>query len=136
MAATAEETPQQFEQRTRWWREARFGMFIHWGVYSVPAGEYKGQRFDHIGEGRYEATEAQIKKLLQELGEDVGGIASVRDPQPGPLSALQDQHGRALTHDKPIPSLVERPASSFRRIVPRRESLHGIKTPDPHRTDG
>ena len=33
-----------------WWREARFGMFIHWGVYAVPAGEYKGQRFDHIGE--------------------------------------------------------------------------------------
>jgi alpha-L-fucosidase len=36
-AATAEETPQQFEQRTRWWREARFGMFIHWGIYAVPA---------------------------------------------------------------------------------------------------
>ena len=26
-----------------WWREARFGMFIHWGVYSVPAGKYNGQ---------------------------------------------------------------------------------------------
>ena len=24
-----------------WWREARFGMFIHCGVYSVPAGTYK-----------------------------------------------------------------------------------------------
>ena len=24
------------------WREARFGMFIHWGVYSVPGGVYKG----------------------------------------------------------------------------------------------
>jgi len=31
------ETPQQFEARTKWWREAKFGMFIHWGVYSVPA---------------------------------------------------------------------------------------------------
>ena len=38
------------DARMRWWREARFGMFIHWGVYAVPAGEYKGQRFDHIGE--------------------------------------------------------------------------------------
>jgi alpha-L-fucosidase len=38
------------DARMAWWREARFGMFIHWGVYSVPAGEYKGQRFDHIGE--------------------------------------------------------------------------------------
>lgn len=25
-----------------WWREARFGMFIHWGLYSIPAGEWKG----------------------------------------------------------------------------------------------
>ena len=28
-------------QRMRWFRQARFGMFIHWGVYSVPAGEWK-----------------------------------------------------------------------------------------------
>ena len=25
-----------------WWREAKFGMFIHWGVYSALAGEWKG----------------------------------------------------------------------------------------------
>ena len=30
--------------RMAWWREARFGMFIHWGVYAVPAGIYKGQK--------------------------------------------------------------------------------------------
>jgi alpha-L-fucosidase len=24
--------------RMDWWREAKFGMFIHWGVYAVPAG--------------------------------------------------------------------------------------------------
>src|SRR5215470_10195092 len=38
------------DQRMRWWREARFGMFIHWGLYAVPAGEYKGLRSDRIGE--------------------------------------------------------------------------------------
>jgi len=28
-------------ERTQWWREARFGMFIHFGVYAVPArGEW------------------------------------------------------------------------------------------------
>ena len=32
------------EARMQWWRDARFGMFIHWGVYSVPAGTYKGQK--------------------------------------------------------------------------------------------
>ena len=36
--------------RMEWWREARFGMFIHWGVYSVPAGIYKGQKINRIGE--------------------------------------------------------------------------------------
>ncbi|WP_276483334.1 alpha-L-fucosidase [Paraflavitalea pollutisoli] len=38
------------EQRMEWWREARFGMFIHWGVYAVPAGTYKGQKINRIGE--------------------------------------------------------------------------------------
>ncbi len=28
------------DPRLDWWREARFGMFIHWGLYSVPAGKW------------------------------------------------------------------------------------------------
>jgi hypothetical protein len=31
------------DQRTAWWRDARFGMFVHWGVYSLPGGEWKGK---------------------------------------------------------------------------------------------
>jgi alpha-L-fucosidase len=31
------------DARMEWWREARFGMFIHWGLYAVPAGEWNGQ---------------------------------------------------------------------------------------------
>ncbi len=31
------------DARMEWWREARFGLFIHWGLYSIPAGEWKGQ---------------------------------------------------------------------------------------------
>ena len=38
------------DKRMEWWREARFGMFIHWGVYAVPAGTYKGQKINRIGE--------------------------------------------------------------------------------------
>ena len=38
------------DERMEWWREARFGMFIHWGVYAVPAGVYKGQKINRIGE--------------------------------------------------------------------------------------
>ena len=33
-----------------WWREAKFGLFIHWGVYSVPAGYYDGKPVPGIGE--------------------------------------------------------------------------------------
>ena len=32
------------------WREARFGMFIHWGVYSTPAGFYEGKSVPGYGE--------------------------------------------------------------------------------------
>jgi alpha-L-fucosidase len=32
------------DERMQWWRDARFGMFIHWGLYAVPAGEYGGRR--------------------------------------------------------------------------------------------
>ena len=38
------------EKRLQWWREARFGMFIHWGLYAIPAGEWKGQLIPGIGE--------------------------------------------------------------------------------------
>ncbi|HVF96346.1 MAG TPA: alpha-L-fucosidase, partial [Flavisolibacter sp.] len=38
------------EQRIKWWQEAKFGMFIHWGVYSVPAGEWKGQKVSGYAE--------------------------------------------------------------------------------------
>ena len=31
------------EQRIRWWREARFGMLITWGLYAIPAGIWKGR---------------------------------------------------------------------------------------------
>jgi alpha-L-fucosidase len=41
---------QTHDARMQWWRQAKFGMFIHWGVYSVPAGIYKGQPVTHAGE--------------------------------------------------------------------------------------
>ena len=36
------QTADDKDARMAWWREARFGMFIHWGLYSVPAGEWDG----------------------------------------------------------------------------------------------
>lgn len=37
------ETKDQRDARMAWWREAKFGLFIHWGLYSVPAGTWKGK---------------------------------------------------------------------------------------------
>ncbi|MBN1338199.1 MAG: alpha-L-fucosidase [Bacteroidales bacterium] len=37
------ESPAEKDRRMEWWREARFGMFIHWGLYAIPAGEWKGE---------------------------------------------------------------------------------------------
>ncbi len=38
------------DARLAWWREAKFGMFIHWGVYSSFGGEWKGQKVEGYAE--------------------------------------------------------------------------------------
>jgi alpha-L-fucosidase len=38
----AQETTAERDTRMTWWREAKFGLFVHWGLYAVPAGEWKG----------------------------------------------------------------------------------------------
>ena len=37
---------QEYDQRMAWYTDARFGMFIHWGLYAVPA---KGEWYASIG---------------------------------------------------------------------------------------
>src|SRR5579859_1959745 len=46
----ANETKEQRDTRMKWLREARFGMFIHWGLYAVPAGTWQDKRIGGIGE--------------------------------------------------------------------------------------
>jgi alpha-L-fucosidase len=40
----------QPDPRLDWWHEAKFGLFIHWGLYSIPAGYWKGESVYGIGE--------------------------------------------------------------------------------------
>src|SRR5215472_7747177 len=42
--------PASQDAKMKWFREAKFGLFIHWGLYSIPAGEWKGQPIAGIGE--------------------------------------------------------------------------------------
>jgi len=44
------ESQEERDARMAWWREARFGMFIHWGLYAIPAGEWQGKPVQGIGE--------------------------------------------------------------------------------------
>ncbi len=52
LLAQKETTPKvlAIDERMEWWREARFGMFIHWGVYALPAGIWDGRQIGNIGE--------------------------------------------------------------------------------------
>ncbi|WCJ58808.1 alpha-L-fucosidase [Fontisphaera persica] len=62
------ETPAERDARMAWFREARFGMFIHWGVYAVPAGEWEGKT--HYGEWFLEETKmpvSQYEKFAQQF---------------------------------------------------------------------
>lgn len=54
------ETPAQRAERMRWFEEARFGLFIHWGVYSVPAGEWNGKT--NYGEWFLEQTTMPVSE--------------------------------------------------------------------------
>ena len=52
-AATPTMTPQEkaeHDTRMAWFREGKFGLFIHWGLYALPAGYWKGERSPGIGE--------------------------------------------------------------------------------------
>ena len=42
-AVVRDEPQEKQDARLKWFREARFGLFIHWGVYAVPAGFWQGK---------------------------------------------------------------------------------------------
>lgn len=46
----SKESKAERDRRMEWWRDAGFGMFIHWGAYAVPAGVYKGKETKSVGE--------------------------------------------------------------------------------------
>jgi len=48
-APSKPESPAQRDARMAWWREARFGMFVHWGLYSGLAGTWEGKPVGKTG---------------------------------------------------------------------------------------
>ena len=48
--AVEKRTDSARDARLEWWREAKFGLFIHWGLYAVAAGAYDGKLIPKTGE--------------------------------------------------------------------------------------
>ena len=44
------EYQRKHEAARQWFAKAAFGMMVHWGLYCLPAGEWKGRRMPYIGE--------------------------------------------------------------------------------------
>ncbi|MBN1985228.1 MAG: alpha-L-fucosidase [Prolixibacteraceae bacterium] len=58
------------DAKMEWWRDARFGMFIHWGLYAVPAGEWNGKEIPGISEwimARAEIPVKEYEKLAEQF---------------------------------------------------------------------
>jgi alpha-L-fucosidase len=51
-----------------WWREARFGLFIHWGLYAQPAGEWEGEQIPGISEWIMARAEIPVREYEKLAG--------------------------------------------------------------------
>lgn len=58
------ETSEQKAQRMQWWTDARFGMFIHWGLYALPA------RHEWV-KNREKLTNEQYQKYFDNFNPDL-----------------------------------------------------------------
>jgi alpha-L-fucosidase len=53
-AQLPEETEAQKTLRMKWWTDARFGMFIHWGLYALPARHEWVKNMERMTNGQYQ----------------------------------------------------------------------------------
>jgi alpha-L-fucosidase len=49
-----DETEVQKTQRLKWWTDARFGMFIHWGIYALPARHEWVKNYERLTTEQYQ----------------------------------------------------------------------------------
>ena len=67
-ALTGKEPPvDEKSDHLGWWREARFGMFIHWGVYSALAGEWRGHKVEGYAEHIQRIAKIKRDTYLEEV---------------------------------------------------------------------
>jgi len=59
------ESPEAKAARLAWFKEAKYGMFIHWGLYAIPAGEWKGKQIPGLGEWIMNRAHIPVKEYEQ-----------------------------------------------------------------------
>jgi len=57
------------EQRLAWFRDAKYGMFIHWGLYALPAGEWQGKRSLGLGEWIMNRSKIPVREYEKLAGQ-------------------------------------------------------------------
>jgi len=57
------------EARLQWFRDAKYGLFIHWGLYAIPAGEWKGKRSPGLGEWIMNRSQIPVQEYAQLAGQ-------------------------------------------------------------------
>src|SRR5437773_1839163 len=56
------------EKRLEWFREAKYGLFIHWGLYAIPAGQWNGRRSPGLGEWVMFRSQVPVKEYEKLAG--------------------------------------------------------------------
>jgi len=65
----SQESKADRDSRMKWWREARFGMFIHWGLYAIPAGQWDGKPIAGIGEWIMDRANVPVEEYEELAGQ-------------------------------------------------------------------
>jgi alpha-L-fucosidase len=63
------ESKEQRDARMAWWHQARFGMFIHWGLYAIPAGRWKGEQIPGASEWIMNSAHIPVAEYEQLAGQ-------------------------------------------------------------------
>ena len=136
-------------ERLRWFNEARYGMFIHWGLYAVPAGEWNGvtkydewiqleakipcteydklagkfnpQKFDAKAWARFCTADAQ---LVTVRGESMNGVSEI---EKGLATVFETRARRAALKTLDISIRFIRPDVALAHVT---NELSGLVSPE------
>ena len=92
------------DTKQQWFKEAKFGLFIHWGLYSLLAGEYKGKKTDHIAEWIMNYLDIpveeyeQLAKKFDPVNFDAEKIVKMAKDSGNALHCIYLQASRRICH--------------------------------------